>query len=255
MLKIVFVTLLFIFLPHPVFSHGGGLDRCGGHNDRKRGGYHVHRYNRYCSCYPSEQGCSKQPARILSSTKATTKKKNVPKKQKATQKKLNINISRVYPISAGIYEKYELQTNTINTNTQKNTAKRLQIRLKELGYYKGNIDGILGKNSRNAVYNFQKEHNLPKSETIDSTLILKIDEVIANKYTTIKEESKTIETQIISQKPSTQGTEEKIPETNFNQTSLVSNEKRDQTDEGISFNTILFFLFLYWLVFGRRSKK
>ena len=30
-----------------VVNHGGGLDKCGGHNDRKRGGYHYHQ-GPYC---------------------------------------------------------------------------------------------------------------------------------------------------------------------------------------------------------------
>jgi hypothetical protein len=39
------------------FAHGGGLDRCGGHNDRKHGGYHVHNRAEYCACNPSAEGC------------------------------------------------------------------------------------------------------------------------------------------------------------------------------------------------------
>ena len=33
-------------------AHGGRTDACGGHNDRKHGGYHVHNYGKYCACYP-----------------------------------------------------------------------------------------------------------------------------------------------------------------------------------------------------------
>jgi hypothetical protein len=39
-LKVLFVCLL---LPTLVWAHGGGLDKNGGHNDRKNGGYHCHR--------------------------------------------------------------------------------------------------------------------------------------------------------------------------------------------------------------------
>lgn len=35
-------------------AHSGGTDRCGGHNDRKRGGYHVHNRAKYCACYPEK---------------------------------------------------------------------------------------------------------------------------------------------------------------------------------------------------------
>lgn len=30
----------------PVLHHGGGLDQCGGHHNRKTGGYHYHRAKR-----------------------------------------------------------------------------------------------------------------------------------------------------------------------------------------------------------------
>ena len=40
-----------------IFSHGGGLDRCGGHTNRKTGGYHVHNQAAYCVCHPEATGC------------------------------------------------------------------------------------------------------------------------------------------------------------------------------------------------------
>ncbi len=36
-------------------------NRCGGHNDRKRGGYHVHWMAQYCACHPEEPACKTQP--------------------------------------------------------------------------------------------------------------------------------------------------------------------------------------------------
>ena len=38
--------------------------------------------------------------------------------------------------------------------------KQIQQRLKELGYYKGNIDGIIGPQSLKAIKNFQKDYGL-----------------------------------------------------------------------------------------------
>jgi hypothetical protein len=40
-------------------GHGGGLDKCGGHKDKKRGGYHVHNMAKYCGCYPDAAQCKK----------------------------------------------------------------------------------------------------------------------------------------------------------------------------------------------------
>lgn len=40
------------------------------------------------------------------------------------------------------------------------TAKHIQTALKNSGYYKGEIDGKIGKNSREAIREFQKANNL-----------------------------------------------------------------------------------------------
>jgi hypothetical protein len=52
------IFILMMFLAGPVFAHGGGLDKCGGHKDRKQGGYHVHDQTKYCSCYPQSENCT-----------------------------------------------------------------------------------------------------------------------------------------------------------------------------------------------------
>ena len=52
----VVVLLLTSVIAH---GHGGGLDNCGGHNDRKKGGYHVHNDAKYCACYPDAPRCQK----------------------------------------------------------------------------------------------------------------------------------------------------------------------------------------------------
>jgi hypothetical protein len=41
--RIALVAVLGLCLTGPVAAHGGGLDKHGCHNDRKRGGYHCHR--------------------------------------------------------------------------------------------------------------------------------------------------------------------------------------------------------------------
>jgi hypothetical protein len=42
LLKYNFLFLVFSFLPSTAWSHGGGLDAFGCHNDRNHGGYHCH---------------------------------------------------------------------------------------------------------------------------------------------------------------------------------------------------------------------
>ena len=41
------------------------------------------------------------------------------------------------------------------------TTKQIQIALKNAGYYRGVVDGNMGKNTRQAVREFQKANNLP----------------------------------------------------------------------------------------------
>lgn len=60
-----FVFVVILLFPLSAFSHGGGLDSSGCHNDRKRGGYHCHRSSytppatpSYNSLYDSSQGGS-----------------------------------------------------------------------------------------------------------------------------------------------------------------------------------------------------
>ena len=40
--QIIFI-ILFTFISNQIFSHGGGLNAQGCHNERKTGGYHCHR--------------------------------------------------------------------------------------------------------------------------------------------------------------------------------------------------------------------
>lgn len=76
MKKRVILTLLFCFNVSLAFAHSGGTNSCGGHNDRKRGGYHVHNYAKHCACYPKDSACKKD------SDLKTDKEETTPKKGK-----------------------------------------------------------------------------------------------------------------------------------------------------------------------------
>ncbi|HLB45953.1 MAG TPA: YHYH domain-containing protein [Anaerolineales bacterium] len=71
----IWIFILMMLLAGPVFAHGGGLDKCGGHNDRKRGGYHVHNHAKYCSCYPQSENCVAKDGR---ESKPEQKDKSAP---------------------------------------------------------------------------------------------------------------------------------------------------------------------------------
>ncbi|HLB48507.1 MAG TPA: YHYH domain-containing protein [Anaerolineales bacterium] len=57
------IFILMMFFAGPVFAHGGGLDKCGGHRDKKQGGYHVHDHAKYCACYPQSENCAAKESR------------------------------------------------------------------------------------------------------------------------------------------------------------------------------------------------
>jgi hypothetical protein len=57
------IIILMMILAGPVFAHGGGLDKCGGHKDRKQDDYHVHDQTKYCLCNPQSENCSAKGGR------------------------------------------------------------------------------------------------------------------------------------------------------------------------------------------------
>ncbi|OGW33604.1 MAG: hypothetical protein A2X59_03010 [Nitrospirae bacterium GWC2_42_7] len=54
---ILTVSIFLCLFQSNIFAHGGRTDKCGGHNDRKHGGDHVHNYSKFCSCYPDDTNC------------------------------------------------------------------------------------------------------------------------------------------------------------------------------------------------------
>lgn len=59
MRKIWITLVLQLLVVSFASAHSGGTNSCGGHNDRKRGGYHVHNFVKYCVCHPNVKGCKK----------------------------------------------------------------------------------------------------------------------------------------------------------------------------------------------------
>lgn len=47
------------------------------------------------------------------------------------------------------------------------TEARAQQRLRELGYYRGPVDGDFGRNSRNALARFQRDNRLRPTGSLD----------------------------------------------------------------------------------------
>lgn len=52
-----------------------------------------------------------------------------------------------------------------------NVAANVQARLAQLGYYNGDVDGIIGPLSRQAIANYQSDQGLPVSGDIDEPLL------------------------------------------------------------------------------------
>lgn len=54
------LTLIVILSFPTAFAHSGRTDKCGGHHDRKRGGYHIHNKMKYCACYSDAAICKER---------------------------------------------------------------------------------------------------------------------------------------------------------------------------------------------------
>ena len=65
MKHLILILLSIVLFAPESFAHGGRTDSCGGHNDRKRGGYHVHNQAKYNNCYPEKKKTSSQTSKIL----------------------------------------------------------------------------------------------------------------------------------------------------------------------------------------------
>lgn len=74
MKRLFFFVVINLFMASSVWAHGGRTDSCGGHNDRKHGGYHIHNYSKYCACNPDAPECRKD-------VKLSTKKKSAGKEK------------------------------------------------------------------------------------------------------------------------------------------------------------------------------
>ena len=66
--------------------------------------------------------------------------------------------------SSLIYNTYTTDNNTLSVLSQQGSrgseVRQIQTKLKQLGYYKGSIDGIFGSDTRKAVISFQKNCGL-----------------------------------------------------------------------------------------------
>lgn len=123
---------LVIFYSLPAWSHGGGLDANGCHNDRKNGGYHCHRGN-------------SNPA---------------PPRPRPSQAYENL--------SSGSGASESSSPRSMETKDKIELAEKLLFRL---GYDVEEPDGILDEKTTNAVLLFQQSMGLPESGIITFRLI------------------------------------------------------------------------------------
>lgn len=125
-------------------AHSGRTDSRGGHKDNKNksglGSYHYH-----CGGYPAH--LHTDGVCPYSSTASSS-----PSTQKASSTSSKNSSSSA--------------SSTLNTDTEKELIKKVQEALNEKGYDCGNADGIMGKKSKQALMDFQKDNDL----TIDGII-------------------------------------------------------------------------------------
>ncbi|MCP6763025.1 MAG: peptidoglycan-binding protein [Fischerella sp. CENA71] len=57
---------------------------------------------------------------------------------------------------------------SLHVGSRGQNVKNLQAFLKNQGYFKGNVDGVFGKQTRSAVIAFQRSQKLPANGVVDS---------------------------------------------------------------------------------------
>ncbi len=115
-------------------------------------------------------------------TQATTKKVTVPAKYRTVQVRKLVTPTKTIqkPIPA-VYKtvtkrvvvtepKLEWRSILCETNTTPDVIRRLQLALKEKGYKPGRTDGVLGRETLQAVVKYQKANNLPSGQLTIGTL-------------------------------------------------------------------------------------
>lgn len=75
-------------------------------------------------------------------------------------------------------------SSTLGVGSSGDKVKKVQSRLKELGYYKGSVDGNFGSNTETAVKDFQKTNGLSSDGRVGKDTQSKLDSSSAKKKTT-----------------------------------------------------------------------
>ncbi|MFA6357143.1 MAG: peptidoglycan-binding domain-containing protein [Candidatus Omnitrophota bacterium] len=102
---------------------------------------------------------------------ATTKKNDdlltqgLKNKIMALESQLNEKDNEINSLKEGSVKTSEVTTETTVAKVSQvkdvPTLKQIQTALKNAGYYQGVVDGKIGKNTRQAIKDFQKANNLP----------------------------------------------------------------------------------------------
>lgn len=173
--SICFVFVAILAFPLSAFSHGGGLDSSGCHNDRKRGGYHCHRSSytppaapSYNSLYSSSQGGSSNSTNsyltgsipVVNATTAT----NADQSEKISnlEKLLVEQASKIKELKSAIIELKSKEIVAVKSceNFNKESMVPTEIKSKEL------LSGIIPISSPNEKFKV-------KVKTVRSNIRLK----------------------------------------------------------------------------------
>jgi hypothetical protein len=79
---------------------------------------------------------------------------------------------------APYYDCGESRTQSSTSNYDKEEAIKLQTNLKKLGYYEGNIDGVTGKMTKEAIKSFQRDNGLDVTGIADYSTVQVIKETV-----------------------------------------------------------------------------
>jgi len=79
----------------------------------------------------------------------------------ALESQLNEKDNEINSLRESLAKSSEVSIEKVSKAKEHPNAKQIQAALKSAGYYQGVVDGKMGKNTRQAVREFQKANNLP----------------------------------------------------------------------------------------------
>jgi len=157
MIRHFFILVVLGLYGSSCFSHGGGLDANGCHNDRKRGGYHCHGSRSTSRSSPSYSTRSPSPS-------YSTRSRSRPSRITYSYPKKNKSKPTKKPTIAA----------PVKDNTEAQLILKVQSMLSKKGYMGYLFTGRMDQNTLEALKKFQSDEGLEATGKLDKKTLGKL---------------------------------------------------------------------------------